>query len=171
MPTTSPSPLRGVARLLRAGFVGTWTILLALVGHRLGGGEWAPLVVLVPLALGATALAWWLTGRRLRMPVVALLIGAAQLVVHLMTCYLHDHLMAPSVLMLLGHASAAVLCAAALARADRIWWALVAPIVALLRWVLAPTPWRARVHRSPGVLAPRQLVLAHAVARRGPPLA
>lgn len=171
MSTSTPAPCRGNLRALRAGLVGTWTVLLAMIGHRLGGGAWAPLVVLVPLVLTASAVAWWLAGHRLRAWGVALLIGLAQIAVHLLTCYLHGHLMVPSTVMLLGHLAAAAVTGVLLARADTVWWALLGPWVRVLRLVRLPVPWRAAWPSSAAVLEPAPLVLAHTLVRRGPPLA
>lgn len=170
MPSTLTTPLRGSARLCRVTLVGTWTMLMAMLGHRVGGGEWAPLAVAIPVAMAAAGAAWVLTGRRLSGTAVALVIGAAQVAVHLMTCYLHGHYMVPSAAMLGGHLAAAVATGCLLARADGLWWALLAPILRVWRITAVPIGVRP-VRRVLNTLVPTTpLVLAHAVVRRGPPV-
>lgn len=168
--TTPTTPTSGVARLVRALLVGTCTVVLAALGHRFGGGTWAPLVVMLPVALAASALAWAVTGRRLQVKYLAVLMAAAQLVVHVGVCYIHGHLMLPSVAMWAAHLGSATLTGLLVSRADRVWWALLGPLLRCIRVIqTAPAPLLSRWRRR-SVAVPRTVLLGHTVLRRGPPL-
>lgn len=145
-------------------------VLVAATGHWAGGGAWAPLAVMVPVAGVTAVLAWALSGRRHRTVVLAALLFGSQAAVHLLTCYLHGHLMMPSLGMLLAHVTSSVLAGALLHHLDALWWALVGPLVVLVRllWWGEPAPRRRLVWAEPLRLHPPSLT--HSVARRGPPL-
>ncbi len=166
------SPRSSAARWARAGSIGVWTTLTALVAHLLADGTAPPGVVLVPVVALATGTAWWAAQRRLSLPVVLGLLATSQVIVHALTGYVHGHLMTPSVLMVASHVVALGLTALAIAHVETLWWAIwqwwtrrASPLV-LLRPIVATARAACVVASS----RPLNGLLEGPVSRRGPPV-
>jgi hypothetical protein len=94
----------------------------------------------------------------------------SQLAVHVLSSYVHGHVMTPPPAMAVAHLAALVVVAAGIAKVDQLWWAWwerTTLIVHLAAWsapvqlaVPAPPAPRPREHGAQ---------LAHVVVRRGPP--
>lgn len=159
-----------LARALRAGAVGSWAVLSATAAHVAGSGEPPPAAVLMPVIPVVAGLTWWATGRRLAFPLALALITVPQLVIHVLSGYVHGHQQAPSAPMVAFHLVSAVLVAAAISYVERLCW---------LTWERLRTAGRrtprivCRVARSAARVVPSFLphdtALDHVLVRRGPP--
>ncbi|MEI2732942.1 MAG: hypothetical protein V9G08_13245 [Dermatophilaceae bacterium] len=158
------SPGHGHTRAARAALLALVVVALAVAGHRLGGGSGPALPVLIALwaALAAPSLA--LARRRLRWPMLLLVLGAGQTALHLTFGALsaptlpvtvgmpsgHDHgtlhgipAAVDGASMPLAHLAATLATAVLLAWGERALWALwerVRP---------RPLPAAATLHRTP----------------------
>lgn len=167
-----PAPGAPIARLVRALGVSVLATLMALVAHVAGAGEPPPAVSVVPVVMAGGALAWSAAARRIGLATALALLAAPQLGVHLLAAYVHGHAPMPSsARMLLAHAVGVAVVGAAIATADRLWWASWQRVAAVMRLAhpdaLPPSgaaPARRRVLRG---LEPE--LLAHVLVRRGPP--
>ncbi|MFO6453249.1 MULTISPECIES: hypothetical protein [unclassified Aeromicrobium] len=164
------APAAPIARIARAGAVSLWATLMAVGAHVAGSGQPPPAVVLVPVVAGGTALAWWAAARRIGFAAAVGLLATPQIVVHVLTGYVHGHELVPGWGMLLAHAAALVLVAAGVALAERLWWAWwrrVTFVLSLIRPSSAPVSV-AIARRGTDPRLPSGL-LEHVVVRRGPP--
>jgi hypothetical protein len=192
----APGPLRGRARALRAGVLGTTALGLALAAHLAGGGHRPPLTLLLVCAglLGLTAVT--ATARRVRLRLLLPLLGAQQVLLHLafdagagaaacgavdphaghtagavLSCTPGAAAMAmPGWPMTLAHVLAVVLTAWLLVRGERTLWALADRVVRVA--TAAPAPRR---RRAAVLLASRTPTAVRTPARspaapRGPPV-
>ncbi|MBW0135945.1 hypothetical protein [Pseudonocardia abyssalis] len=163
-------------RVLRSGAAAALAVLVAVLAHGGAGGS----VDLAGAGWVFAALAgpaWWLAGRERGWAVLAVAQLAGQQVAHTaLTGPDPSHVggLLPTDLMLHAHLAAAALCALWLRWGERRAWAAVRAVVRVvllavagLRVPIAPAPLRAasEVPVRPVVL------LRHAVALRGPPLA
>ncbi|GAA2075417.1 hypothetical protein IDH50_11815 [Aeromicrobium tamlense] len=164
------APAAPVARVVRAGSVSLWSTLIAVGAHVSGSGQPPPAVVLVPVVAAGAALAWWAAARRIGFAVALGLLAVPQVVVHVLTGYVHGHDVVPGVGMLVAHVLGLGVVAAGIALAERLWWSWwrhVTFVLRLVRPVTAPVPV-ALALRGAEPLHPSAL-LEHIVVRRGPP--
>lgn len=70
------------ARAPRAAAVATVTVGLGLAAHRAGGSALPSTWLVLLLAVGASALGWWMTARERGLPVLTATVAAGQLAVH-----------------------------------------------------------------------------------------
>lgn len=165
-----PSPASTMARLVRTLLVGVWVTLGATLGHLAGDGSTPPLAALIPVVSGVASVAWWATRRRLAFSSLVGLLTVPQVAVHLLTDYVHGHLMVPSVSMLAAHAASTVVTAAVIAHGERLWWSLWESWSAHWRVLAVPAPLVAL--RPPVMVVAESsasaVPLRHVVTRRGP---
>jgi hypothetical protein len=172
------SPGLGAVRVLRGSALAACCTLLALCGHVLGGGSVSSVLAMLVVAapLGAAFVIW---ADRERGPVEMAVAGlGSQVAFHLVfsLCAGPGHPEANSLWMLSGHLLAAVVMATLLSSGEAALWSLYRALHAVVvRWVLGrPTavrvPTAARLIDA-GLPARRELVLARAHPRRGPPRA
>jgi hypothetical protein len=194
---TSAGPVRGWARLLRVAALGTSSLLLAGVAHVAGGGHLPGLGLGLLLIAVTGALAVVLTARRCRLPLLLLVLGVEQIVLHTlfeasrpMDCAaaaimpaVHEPAMlcrpvaavatgdhSLSLVMLVAHVLATAVTAWLLSRGEAALWRLADSVVraALPR----TTPWPAAPPQAPALSPLRTLVaLVHRddAPPRGPP--
>ncbi|MCV2396294.1 hypothetical protein OEB99_18440 [Actinotalea sp. M2MS4P-6] len=184
-----------VATVARAATVATTTTATSAAAHAVGGGHLTPPVLLGALGVLLLAAAVPIARRRLTAPVLLAWTGAAQLAVHLALSWLHPVAgtavsvaahhgvesataltgAAPGAAlpMLAAHILGTVLAVSLAVSADRSvelarsWWA---GTVAVLLGIAQPGARQARAVAPAHVDRPTVRILAHAVARRGPPL-
>lgn len=164
------TPVAPAPRLLRAGLVTLWGMLLAVGAHVAGSGEAPPAVALVPVAAGVAALTWWATAHRIRFAGALVLLALPQLAVHALSGYVHGHQVLPtSAAMVAAHLAGVALMAAGVAGAERLWWAAWRRVAV----VVGPVRSRPRPVTRPVVPSPAPplvtSLLDHVVVRRGPP--
>jgi hypothetical protein len=176
-------------RLVRSAVVALSANGLALLGHLTAGGSTpapGPLMMLVLVVLLVT---YGLSGKRWTVgPLVAVLLGS-QVLFHVVfadatTTHGHHGSLAggmssapghPALLMLAGHAAAAMLTAMLLRRGEDWLWGLVALLARAWRAVRIAAarpvdPTHASAGSLPGEVPAALDLLEHEVARRGPPL-
>lgn len=165
-PIDQPRVTRGAWRVGRAGVASVASVLTAVLGHRVGGGE-VPAPVVAALLLAAGAVAWLLAGRRIAARQVVGLLIICQVVVHLAFSG-HEMVMGPA--MVLSHVAATAVCAIAVSRAERWAWSIAERLVlrplAILRTFVVESTSRLIGHVAdlrPGIDAVHHLV-------RGPPV-
>lgn len=169
----SPSTLP--ARVFRAALVG-WTVAaLAVVAHVVADGMAPPALAVILVSLVATCASLALSRSRLTPLVLMVLIGSAQVAVHLLGTYLAGpaHHLASAVdsqLMFVAHAVSTVAAALLLAHGERVWWLLVAWIGGWHAVVLRSRP-RMRLLRlfTQWCTACAAADLRYCVGLRGPP--
>lgn len=166
-----PAPGTPLARVVRAAMVSLWATLLALGAHVAGSGEAPPLVALVPVVLGSTALTWLATVRRIGFGSALLLLAVPQVGVHALSAYVHGHSVLPSsVEMVAAHVVGLAVMAGGIALAERLWWAWWRRVAVVLRPRVLPVPVVRAPRPAPRVeLSLAHLLLHHVVVRRGPP--
>lgn len=155
-------------RLVRSTAAALACVATAATGHAGAGGTIGSTAMLT-VFVGAAAIAWLLSARR---------VTPGQLVGLLMLCQVCVHLggstdeMSMSVAMIAGHVAATAVSALALARGEAFVWQLAERLglrISAPDLAVAPiTSWRP----LPPVLATRSLHdvrLAHSRAERGPP--
>ncbi|MGK5554942.1 hypothetical protein ACSNOI_25320 [Actinomadura kijaniata] len=183
-------PGAAVPRCARGAFLAAVCTLVALVGHVLGGEGGCcvpplPAVLLTGGVVGTLSTA--LARRALTFGRTLTVVGWSQLAFHLAFSVAaagpaHHAPPAGAVPatgfgpdMIAGHAVAAVVVAAVLARADAaLWWLCGVVLAVVLPWLTprpaapAPAPWTVvlSAERTPR----RGVLLARAVRRRGPPV-
>ncbi|VXB87696.1 hypothetical protein [Aeromicrobium sp. 9AM] len=161
-------PAAGPIRLVRSTAAALACVAAAATGHATAGGTLGAVAVLATF-VGAAAVAWLLSARR---------VTPGQTVGLLILCQVCVHLggstgeMQMSVAMVAGHIAATAVSALALARGEAFVWQLAERLglrVAAHELTIAPIPaWRPPAP----VVAPRSLQdvrLAHSRAERGPP--
>ena len=166
------APGSPVVRMARAVCVGLWVVVGAVVAHATQAGGAPPLVALAPVAVATSTVVWWTGTRRLHFATAVTLLALSQAAVHLLSSYVHGHVMTPSPAMATAHLAALVVVAAGIAKVEQLWWSWWDRVTLLVRLfgravpVLfaepVPSVPRAREHGG---------VLAHVVVRRGPPAA
>lgn len=164
------SPSSPLARLVRAVSVGVWVTTGSVAAHAIGDGGALSMVALLPVVVAASSITWWAAGRRISLPAALALLAIPQAVVHLLTCYVHGHVMAPSAPMLAAHAASIGITGLAIAYAERLWWSLWETWSARFRLLIVTLP--APVGAVPalaGVPTADPAELRHVVFRRGPP--
>jgi hypothetical protein len=165
------SPTWWFARWARSVSVGLWVTLTAIAAHQFGDGGALSPVALMPVVAVTTTVAWWASRRRLTTPVVVGLLAIPQILIHLMSGYVHGHLMVPSLPMLAAHVVSIGITAAALTHVERLWWALwqwcrrTLDIPAFDIDLIAAHPQPRKVLALVG-----SPLLAGAITRRGPPV-
>ena len=162
-------PLDGPVRLVRSVAAALVCVATAGVGHHLAGGT-LPAPAVLTVLVGATAVSWMLSARR---------VTPGQLVGLLVLCQVGVHLGAPHAdmsmgpAMLAGHVVATLVSAAVLARGERFVWELARLLrvrLAPLLHLLVPVP---SLRPLLAVVAPRSLRdarLAYSRSLRGPPV-
>ncbi|SEP53844.1 hypothetical protein SAMN04489732_13225 [Amycolatopsis saalfeldensis] len=178
---SSPTRHRGALAAVRGGLLAVSSGTLAVTAHAVaGGGVPDPaLTLLLTGLLGWTATA---VAGKARGPVATVVVlGAGQLVMHLVLTVLAAHEMPPATgwsggwAMTASHAVATVLTALLLARADRMLLAVLHVVRAFLPLLTralpvpaaAPAPIPPRPARA---AAPLRLELRRVHGRRGPPV-
>jgi hypothetical protein len=172
------SPGQGAVRVLRGSVLAACCTLLALCGHVLGGGSVSSVLAMLVVAapLGAAFVIW---ADRERGPVQMAVAGlGSQVAFHLVfaLCAGPGHQEASGLWMLTGHLLAAAVVARLLSGGEAALWSLYRALRAVVvRWVIA-RPGAVRVPTAArlvdvGLPARRELVLARAHPRRGPPRA
>ncbi len=131
------NPHLPVARGLRAAVVGMSVAMLAVLAHVIANGMAPPILAVALVALTAGGVALAVSGRRISSTTLVVLIGSAQVGVHLLGSYLNGplHHVPPSMdshLMFAAHAGSTALTAIVLGYGERMWWQLSA-------WL---NPWR-----------------------------
>lgn len=151
--------------------VSLWATLLAVGAHVAGSGEAPPLVALVPVVLGSSALTWLATASRIGLGTALVLLAVPQVGVHALSAYVHGHSVLPtSVSMIAAHVVGVAVMAVGIALAERLWWAWWRRVGLVLRTRVLPVPVARAQQPAPRVeplLA--HLLLDHVVVRRGPP--
>jgi hypothetical protein len=147
-----------------------WVVVGAVLAHATQGGGAPPLVALLPVVATTSAVVWWAGSRRLHFVAALALLGLSQVAVHLLSSYVHGHVMTPAPAMAVAHLAALVVVAAGIAKVDQLWWAWWDRATLIVRLA----DWSAPVQLAgPVPVAPRArehgAELAHVVVRRGPP--
>ncbi len=131
------TPQLPVARGFRAVLVGLSVAMLAVMAHVVANGMAPPVLAVVLVALIASGVALAVSGRRFSPLMLMVLIGSAQIGVHLLGSYLNgpahhvDSALDPRV-MFAAHTGSTALTALLLGHGERMWWQLAA-------WL---APWR-----------------------------
>ncbi|MFD4369587.1 hypothetical protein [Rhodococcus sp. NPDC058521] len=170
MSAAHPEPIA----ILRGTAVGALSAGLAFAAHGMGGGPAPPpsaLVLLLIVCAGLGAVVASIPAHRHGRMYLTAALGAGQLLGHVaLSATAHAHSAVPPVAMLLAHTAAAVLCAALVAGAERLYW----PMVRVLRVILrnptpltphGPSPVLVPVHSDPV-----DALLRVSISRRGPPV-
>ncbi|MFT4186947.1 MAG: hypothetical protein QM621_00020 [Aeromicrobium sp.] len=166
-------PAGGALRVARAGAAGLTVAGIAVVAHVLGGGAHASWIAVVPAALAVTLVAWLLAGRRLSVGTLLGLLSLAQLGVHGLSEYLHNHAPWSDGSMTLAHGVGVLASALALAFGEGLLWRLHAWLTGgaraarLTPLFLPRASVPAAFHVASGDAA-RWFSTAH--GRRGPPV-
>jgi hypothetical protein len=121
------SPGCGAARAIRGALVAAVSVVLAVVGHVLGGGRAPSLTALALATVFAAAACWALAGRQRRTVALAAASGGVQLASHLIFSSDGCHLGGTAtngLHMFVAHGVMTVVAATALARVDALVWLL-----------------------------------------------
>ncbi|MFG1687261.1 MFS transporter [Nonomuraea sp. NPDC049269] len=168
-------------RLARSALFAAVCVTLAALAHWFAGGT---LPSPARLALGAavvTAITAVAAGREREPVLIALLLGAAQLLLHGLftwhaapTAMPPGHGLASDVEMELCHLTATLMTGWWVARGETALWSVLRRLAVRVVLLLAPCPIRPPAPSAPAYRAPgipyESVVLRHAVVRRGPPL-
>ena len=161
-------------RLLRSVAASNLSLIIAVGGHRSGGGEIASAPVIAAVFAIVFAATWLLSARQLTAGQIVGLLAIAQVVVHI-GCALGGPMTAFGPAMVAGHVVATVLATWALVRGERFLWTMADRLgLKAVRLVLSPlvaagpAP-RVRFVRQ-DVRLPLRLVLVGGKALRGPPV-
>lgn len=193
--TASADPTAGWARIVRVAVLGSASLVLAALAHLLGGGALPSLASSLPLLLFAGTVAALVTARRCRLPVLLPILGAGQVLLHLLfeassrasgagastvsaahtghelcPAGLAAAAQPPSWLMLAGHVLATALTAWVLARGEAALWRLADLFIRAARPQLTARPASLpgfRVLETPRLLKP--FWRSDDAAPRGPP--
>lgn len=112
-----------VGRCVRSAVAAVTTVVLAAAAHAAGHGALPPVVVLVPVAVAVAAVGYAVASRRVSRWTILGLLGAAQLVIHLLGGYVDGpHAHDATSLMVGTHIAATAATALLLASAERVWW-------------------------------------------------
>jgi len=132
------APIRGWVRLARAGILGATSMLLATAGHVIGGGTLPPAGLLALVAGAVGLLAVSVTGRRLRLGPLLVVLGVEQIALHLLVHATATVSACTSVLMPAHGMTSTTVCSAASASSGG-WPMLGGHLLALLAtaWLLA----------------------------------
>ena len=192
-------PTRGAVRLLRTGVLSGSSLLLAVVAHALGGGPPPGVRTILLLACVTAAVALAATAQRCRLSFLLPLLGAEQLLLHLLlpaagpaACAGPGGTMPAGHLgtlpcaaladgsaadqpggpgMLAAHAVATALTAWLLTRGEAALWRLADHVVrAALPALAVLPPLRRPVRAHASRPAPHPVTLAEDAAPRGPPV-
>lgn len=161
-------------RFLRSLAASLFGLIIAVGGHRFGGGEIASAPVIAGVFATVFVFAWLLGNRQLTTGQIVGLLLIAQVVVHV-GCAFGGPMAAFGPAMIVGHILATVAAAFVLVRGEQLLWDLAdrlglqaVRLFFALVGVIGPAP-RLRFSRQ-DILLPLRLVLVGGNGLRGPPV-